>query len=341
MKRYIDKIFFKNIKIGSQFERKLNLNNFKDSEKFYNRRYEGDYMEDWSKEKKERLFEIFREINLPEYGDALDFGCGNGVLTEIIRKALPKWKIYGTDLSTNAIFNAKNRFPNCIFFDVSSEKYQNKKFDLVFTNHVFEHVFNIKETFNKMDKFLKNKSYMLHFLPCGNKGSYEYNLCKLRNDGINHKVGNRFFYEDEGHVRRLTSKEFVNLASLKKFKLKDSFFSNQYYGAINWLTNDIKTLYKYFINTSNAVSKEAKEKLNKERNKMVLISIARLPAAIILRKIQKYNKKISDYFLIILFLPFFLFSKVVNDYWKNKALQEWVTKKKDKRGSEMILFFER
>ena len=31
------------------------------------------------------------------------------------------------------------------------------------------------ETFNKMDQFLKNKSYMLHFLPCGNKGSYEFN----------------------------------------------------------------------------------------------------------------------------------------------------------------------
>lgn len=28
-------IFFKTIKIGSQFEYKLNLNNFKDSEKFY------------------------------------------------------------------------------------------------------------------------------------------------------------------------------------------------------------------------------------------------------------------------------------------------------------------
>ena len=95
------------------------------------------------------------------------------------------------------------------------------------------------------------------------------------------------------------------------------------------------------MDTSNAVDKEAKKNLNKERNRLVLISIARLPAAIILRKIQKYNKKISDYFLIILFLPFFLFSKSINDYWENKALNEWETRKKDDKGSEMILFFER
>ena len=182
---------------------------------------------------------------------------------------------------------------------------------------------------------------MLHFLPCGNKGSYEFNLCKLRNDGINPKIGNRFFYEDEGHVRRLKSKEFIKLASMKKYRLKNGFFSNQYYGAINWLTLDIKTLYKHFINTSNAVNKEAKKKLNKERNKLLLISVARLPAAIILRKIQKYNKKISDYFVIILFLPFFLFSKSINDYWEKKALNEWETRKKDDKASEMILFFER
>ena len=122
---------------------------------------------------------------------------------------------------------------------------------------------------------------------------------------------------------------------MKKFKLKDSFFSNQYYGVINWLTNDIKTLYKYFINTSNAVNKEAKEKLNKERNKSQLISIARLPAAIILRKIQKYNKKIFQTSPVIFLHFYFLFSKSINDYWENKALNEWKPEKDDK-GSEMI-----
>ncbi len=52
-----------------------------------------------------------------------------------------------------------------------------------------------------MDGYLKPESSMLHFMPCGNEGSYEYNVCLLRSDGINTELENRFFFEDEGHVR--------------------------------------------------------------------------------------------------------------------------------------------
>ncbi|KJR40670.1 Methyltransferase type 12 domain protein [Candidatus Magnetoovum chiemensis] len=40
-------------------------------------------------------------------GNGLDFGCGNGVFTKVLKTALPGWNIYGCDLSDVAIENAK------------------------------------------------------------------------------------------------------------------------------------------------------------------------------------------------------------------------------------------
>lgn len=89
----------------------------KQSIEFYEDRYKQGYMDEWPIEKKRKIFEVIQELPLPAKGEALDFGCGNGVLTEIIRQALPAWKIFGTDLSKKAIDNAKIRYPGCTFFE--------------------------------------------------------------------------------------------------------------------------------------------------------------------------------------------------------------------------------
>ena len=67
----------------------LNLNHGKDAE-FYDNWYASGYMDEWPADKKERIFEIITALNLPETGEALDYGCGNGVFTEVIKKALPR-----------------------------------------------------------------------------------------------------------------------------------------------------------------------------------------------------------------------------------------------------------
>ena len=136
---------------------------------FYKERYEKGYIDEWPIEKKRKIFEVIQELQLPAIGEALDFGCGNGVLTEIIRQALPSWAIYGTDIIKKAVKNAKIRYPNCTFFETNSSIHTQKKFDFVFTHHVFEHVYDLSKVFNQMNKYLKSNSSMLHFLPCGNE----------------------------------------------------------------------------------------------------------------------------------------------------------------------------
>lgn len=182
---------------------------------------------------------------------------------------------------------------------------------------------------------------MLHFLPCGNEGSYEYNICLLRKDGINPELENRFFFEDEGHVRRLTTDEFCEIYQTKGFELNKEYYSNQYYGAIDWITNSNPKFVLMFSETSQAINKEAKRKLNQERKKLILITVLRLPAQIVTKLLNKRNKQAKHYLMLMVGLPFYIFSRPIDRYWKRKARDEWDAKKTERNSSEMCLYFKR
>ncbi|MEI2710675.1 MAG: hypothetical protein V9E96_16940 [Chitinophagaceae bacterium] len=47
---------------------------------------------------------------------------------------------------------------------------------------------------------------------------------------------NRFFFEEPGHLRRLTTNQFIEHEQKIGFSLIKDFYSNQYDGAINWIT---------------------------------------------------------------------------------------------------------
>src|SRR4030043_764330 len=57
---------------------------------FYQKRYAQSYMDEWPIEKKKRVYQLIRDLGLPNVGKAIDFGCGNGVLTNVIKQALPQ-----------------------------------------------------------------------------------------------------------------------------------------------------------------------------------------------------------------------------------------------------------
>ncbi len=93
---------------------------------------------------------------------------------------------------------------------------------------------NLSETFATFNTYLKPNASQLHILRCGNRGSLEYRICDLKSNGI--EKGNRFFFEEPGHLRRLTTDEFTNCERQIGFTLKKEFYSNQFDGAINWIT---------------------------------------------------------------------------------------------------------
>jgi SAM-dependent methyltransferase len=308
---------------------------------FYEDRYEQGYMDEWPPEKKRKILEVIRDLPLPERGEALDFGCGNGVLTEIIRQALPGWSVYGTDISTTATSNARLRYPNCSFFEAGNPAFDEKRFDFIFTNHVIEHVYDLPKVFRQMIQYLKPKSSMLHFLPCGNAGSFEFGICLLRTDGIDPHIGNRFFFEDEGHVRRLTTEDFRRVCESDGFRLTKEFYSNQYDGAIDWITNSHPRFVLAISDGSRAVDRAARRKLRKLRARLLLLAAIRLPARVVHKLIVKRRKQLKDYLGLAVALPLYPLSLPTDRHLKTKARKEWEARKFDRGGSEMCLYFER
>jgi len=97
---------------------------------------------------------ILREV--PEKGNILDVGCGDGRLTKIILKKNKEVK--GCDIEEP---NGKEGF-NYFILDLDSEFKINEKFEVVIFSDVLEHLKNPK---NVLEKFAKISKRMIISLP--------------------------------------------------------------------------------------------------------------------------------------------------------------------------------
>ena len=248
--------------------------------RFYDDRYAAGYMEEWPDWKKQRIVEMLRQLNLPASGTAIDFGCGQGVFAEVLRGALPGWTIYGTDLSDVAVHTAAVRYPQCRFFRWSDAAVEREalQFDLLFSHHVLEHVLDIDDTWQRMADMLKPTASMLLVLPCGDPGSLEHDLCQLKIDGIDAANGHRFFYEEEGHVRRLDTRRLASGAAAHGFAPSRARYANRFWGAVEWITAAGPDLIRTLTDCSGAASAPAARRLRRWQLILMVVSLLRMPA---------------------------------------------------------------
>jgi trans-aconitate methyltransferase len=325
-----------------QPQKVLELHDKDTAVEFYQERYANGYIDEWPTERKQRIFEVIRSLALPSTGDAMDFGCGNGVLTDVIRQALPSgWKVYGSDISGNAIANAAQRYPDCTFWVAGDQKLEHKQFDFLFTHHVLEHVYDLPQILIEINAYLKNEASILHILPCGNEGSLEHSICLLHKDGIDRSIENRFFFEEEGHIRRLDTAQLSALCAEKGFHLTTEYYSHQHHGSIDWITKSWPNFILQLTDPATAVGSEAKKRLSKWRYQLFSLWALRIPATVVEQSLSKRKKSLRHYLFLVLGLPLYLLSKPMDSYLKRKAAEEWVNSKKDPKGSEMYLFFKR
>lgn len=318
-----------------------NLHDKKVSEEFYDTRYEEGYMEEWDEGKKNKVREIIKGLELPAQGKALDFGCGNGVFTILLKECLPAWEVFGVEISKVAVANAQKKYPSCHFFLADEAATHYKAFDLLFSHHVIEHVQNVSETFRTINLYLKDNAHQLHILPCGNAGSLEYRISQWIKGGIEKEKGNRFFFEEPGHLQRLTSKEFEAYEARIGFRLVQGYFANQYHGAVNWITKSSPRFVKKLTNFTAATDDDARQELKALRKKLLPLTYLQFPYSKFWEIKSKWRKKAKDYALLSgLFVPA-QFSKIVFDNLEAEAAKEWQEKKHDAKGSEMYLFFKR
>jgi ubiquinone/menaquinone biosynthesis C-methylase UbiE len=272
---------------------------------------------------------------------ALDFGCGNGVFTEVLVSALPNWEVLGTDISQNALARARANVPGATFFLLEDTDFGDRKVDLVFTHHVLEHVIDLDEALHRVDAFLEHHASVLHILPCGNPGSFEHQICELRRDGLEPHRGSRFFFEEPSHVRRLDSKQITDWYEMRGFRLILANFSCQHSGAINWITHSTSDFIRDLADPACAVDAVAARRLAKLRRRLLRIAFLRAIKRRVVNRLSWGRWSIRSVCWLIAVYPLYLIGKRVDQYWEDRDAREWSIRKNDPNGSEMYLFFQR
>lgn len=317
------------------------LHDEQDSIQFYEDRYRQGYMEEWPSWKRGRILEIVRELDLPETGRVLDFGCGNGVFTEVLCEALPRWEMFGVDVSQVAVDNARRNVPQCTFFHSEDPEIANQRFDFIFTHHVLEHVYDLDAAWEAIMAFTNAESRMLHVLPCGNKGSLEYEICDLRTDGIDPALEHRFFFEDEGHVRRLTTEQVVSKAEHFGFRLAREYYAGQYYGAIDWLTGNGIRFVLSLCDLTKAKDAPSRKRLRHLRNLLLPTAVMRSAFRAFDKSKSPKRRSAKDWSFLIFGWPLLIPAVWAERCVTRRADREWDTMKFERYGGEMYLYFER
>lgn len=72
----------------------------------------------------------------------LDFGCGDGLSCELLKKAFPESEVIGIDVSEESIKIAKEKNCGCEFFVYNGQElpFKAEEFDLIFSSCVFHHI---------------------------------------------------------------------------------------------------------------------------------------------------------------------------------------------------------
>jgi len=314
--------------------------NEKCSKTFYDDRYEHGYMEAWPQWKRDRVRDLIRALDLPTHGSVLDYGCGNGVFTQVLVDALPGWEVFGVDISDVALRNARRRVPQAQFLSVE-EAGAMGSFDFLFSHHVLEHALDLDRTLHDTVDYLGPRGAVLHILPCGNSGSLEEVLCRCQRGGVDEAKGNRFFFEDDGHLRRLTSRELSERYESFGLTLKKEFYACQSAGAINWITASGSAFVRMMFDPAKAIDCEAARFIGLWRMRLLTIALLRECKDTIHTRIRLKWFSAKSLARMALSLPFYPLGWLADRYCELRTRREWDEKCLHRNGSEMYLFFRR
>jgi hypothetical protein len=214
--------------------------------------------------------------------------------------------------------------------------------DLVFTHHVLEHVLSIRDIVSEMTAFATPPRWMLHILPCGNVGSAEHQIALLTKNGIEADRGNRFYFEDPGHLRRMTSQELQAELGHAGYLPADAWFANQTAGAWMWILGQTPEFIREFANPKRGVTQEASEVLKNHRNRLLRLQqcrkLARRGIGGVASDLWRAVRALLGACGKLALLPVAI---VVDWSIRRSADREWEQDSKNPAGSEMYLLVEK
>lgn len=317
-----------------------------DLKKLYERRYEGDYMSEdaftrWSHSGVElqRVEDTLGRIPPDDIGSVLDYGCGRGEWSDLLRATFTGSIIHGVDISETAIGKAAREHPAGRFrvFDGMRAPYADGSFDLVFTYHVLEHVLDLDDVVADMTRLVRPGGYLCIIFPCGNPGSLEARLVARIEGGLEAAPtgDTRFFYEDPTHLRRMTSDTIIGMLQGHGLALREAFFAHQWFGAIEWISRSGRAFARDLFDTRRAAGRSDRAALRAigwpVRALALLSDLAGSDPA---RQTDKRKRLV-----LRALLPVRLLGRLARRALEALARWEWRTRRTQRNGSAQFLVF--
>jgi SAM-dependent methyltransferase len=277
----------------------------------------------------------------------LDYGCGQGGWLPLLSRVFPGARITGVDISPVAISRAQEQYPEQQFYLMEGETapLAAESFDLVFSYHVLEHVYDVKRTVADLARLVRTGGYLCIIFPCGNAGSFEEKVTNLIKNGKEKSITQetRFFYEDAGHIRRMTSDEIINLGKNDGLVVFQEFYAHQFWGAVNWLSKSDANLVREFFDPHRAVDPWAKIKLLGLRIFFLnlLTPMMNLYSLDLCQRIRETNDNNFKKLFFLGLLPFKMISLSLGGMLDKLAAFEWRHHKYEDNGSEQYLLLQK
>ncbi|MBA4147191.1 MAG: methyltransferase domain-containing protein [Verrucomicrobia bacterium] len=315
-----------------------------DLTEYYDRRFSGEYCKKHHDRHNEQLQTMLECVpRTLSCAKVLDYGCGAGGCTELLKEFFPESEIHGIDISNEAIRTAQTRYPDCYFagFDGALASYPGESFDLIFSSHVLEHVLDLEKSIFDMARMVRKGGCVCITLPCANEGSLEWKLTTLMRDGcIESPTGEeKWCWEDPSHLRRMKSRDLVALFSRHDLRLQTSFFGNQFWGGVEGVCACGPGMVLKWLQVSRGKSVKAKATLAISKTLLLLTSPVFLANMDLRRKAQGFSglKKTAAYAAIPVRWIYLPLAKLL----KSLADHEWVATRAESTGASQFLVFQK
>lgn len=172
--------------------------------------YDLGYAKDHEKYNPENHLEFLETLKLYRPANdekILEIGCNTGEFCWLLQKKF-NVKPLGIDINENAIKIAKKKYPE-MNFEVKDFFELDGDYDLIYLQHVIEHITDPGRAFNKLKGLLKDEGNLV--VTCPNKWAYPTKLiCKIN--------GTRFCY-DPTHVSEFDPVYLSKIIEKEGFKL--------------------------------------------------------------------------------------------------------------------------
>jgi hypothetical protein len=153
--------------------------------------------------------------------------------------------------------------------------------------------------------------------------------------------GERFFYEDSGHLRRMKSGELIEAFSQYNITIHNEFYSNQFWGAIGWIGRTGPAFISDLFNSEKGVDTLAKTKLLLLKIVFLILTNPLRLYKFNLRHNIRSNRSALRKTILAMLIPFKIIASPFGLVIDLLSFLEWCFLKKQNNGSAQYLILKK